>query len=95
MAEPKKRGGQPGNKNGQKNKIWSDAIRRELAGTRNQKKLNDLAKRLVDKALTEGDMQAFKEIGDRLEGKPAQMIEGTGEGGKIVIQLTGDDANTI
>ena len=69
MAE---RGGQPGNKNATKNKPWSDAINRALLANDGQK-LRALADKLIDKAL-EGDVQALKEIGDRVEGKPAQVL---------------------
>lgn len=76
-----KRGGQPGNNNGGKTKIWSDAIRRallrveadELGG---RKTLDKLADAIVSKAL-QGDVAALKEIGDRVEGKVAQPIGGT------------------
>jgi len=68
-------GGAPkGNNNGGKNKIWSDALRLELAGTRNAAKLRRLAKKLIEQA-EDGNMQAMKEIGDRLEGKPNQSID--------------------
>jgi hypothetical protein len=35
---------------------------------------------LIDKA-SAGDVQAIREIGDRLDGKPAQAVEHSGEGG--------------
>lgn len=38
-------------------------------------KLRAIADKLVDLAI-EGDMQAIKEIGDRLDGKPSQAIDG-------------------
>ena len=38
-------------------------------------KLRDVADMLVTKAL-EGDMQAIKEVADRLDGKPPQAIVG-------------------
>ncbi len=41
-------------------------------------KLRQIAERLVSKAI-EGDMQAIKEIGDRVDGKPMQQIEHSGE----------------
>jgi len=72
--------------------LWRDAIR--LAISRmdkgDQKALDRLALALIDKAL-EGDMQALKEVGDRLDGKPAQQItlEGTGEDGAIGMVVTG------
>lgn len=64
-------------------KVWSEAIRKQVYeyyetkdGSGNVKKiryLNVLAAQLV-RAAAKGDMQAMKEIGDRLDGKPAQAI---------------------
>jgi len=66
-----------GNTNATKNKAWTDALRRELEGNQNADKLKRMAQKLVSLAVEEGNMQAFKEIGDRLEGKPAQAIDAT------------------
>lgn len=86
-----KSGAQLNNNNAGKNKIWSDAIRRELSGKTNEKKLRKLAKKLIKDA-EEGNMQAMKEMGDRLEGKPAQSMEVSGpDGGAIPINFTKDD----
>lgn len=70
------RGGKP-------DKLWTAALRiavNEAAEDGNGKKLRAMADKVVQLAL-EGDMQAIKEIGDRLEGKPAQRTEIVGEGG--------------
>ena len=66
-----------GNQNAVKPKIWTDAIKRALARRADDdgRGLNKLADVLLDKAL-EGDLQALKELGDRLDGKPAQAIIG-------------------
>jgi ribosomal 50S subunit-associated protein YjgA (DUF615 family) len=68
-------------------KIWGDAIRRAVMreaeitdedGTRKKVQyIHVLAAQLVKEA-EKGDMQAIREIGDRLDGKPAQAIENTG-----------------
>ena len=71
-----KAGAPKGNTNGSKNKIWSDALKLELSGTRNEAKLRKLAKSLIEMA-EDGNMQAMKEIGDRLEGKAAQSVDVT------------------
>lgn len=77
-------GGAPvGNDNAKKAKIWSEALRKHI--TQNHD-LPKLAKALVNKAL-EGDVTAMKEIGDRLEGKVVQRVEGSGEGGEFTIKL--------
>lgn len=59
-------------------KHWRDAIRRAVAaddGTKKTKRLFVIAEKLVTMAEA-GDMAAIKEIGDRLDGKPAQAIIG-------------------
>lgn len=71
-------GGAPvGNQNAAKAKIWTDAIKRALARRAEDqgRDLNRLADTLLDKCL-EGDLAALKELGDRLEGKPAQALVG-------------------
>lgn len=65
-----------GNRNQSKTKPWADAIRRALARREKSGKgadLNRLAEALLDRA-GEGDLTALREIGDRLDGKPAQAI---------------------
>ena len=71
----RKRGAPKGNHNAKKAAVWSKAVRDEAykRGT-----LAKLAKALIAKGL-EGDMQALREIGDRLEGKVPQAIVGDGE----------------
>jgi hypothetical protein len=64
-------------------KIWANALRlavmRETEDENGVKTnyLNRIAQNMVKKA-NEGDVMAMKEIGDRLDGKPAQAIENTG-----------------
>lgn len=80
-------GGAPqGNTNNSKGKAWSDALRRALTGERNAEKLAKLADKLIEEAM-DGNMTAMKEIGDRLEGKPAQGIEGPGTDGEFVVKI--------
>jgi ribosomal protein L17 len=79
MAE---RGAPLGNKNGVKNKPWREAIDRALAQG-DGKKLRSIADKLIDLA-AEGDMAAIRELGDRLDGKPAQAITGA-DGGPLLI----------
>ena len=71
MAE---RGGQPGNKNATKNRLWEETLRRALLAE-DGKKLRSVAEMLIKRA-QEGDVQALKEIGDRIDGKPTQVIAG-------------------
>jgi hypothetical protein len=62
-------GAQPGNKNATKNRPWADALRKEL--TQNPDALARIAKKVVALA-EEGDQNAIREIGDRLDGRPQQ-----------------------
>ena len=86
MAAPKKAVGPKSDKE------WRDAIRMAVhevrgAGKSKVKALRMLANTLVDKAL-DGDVSALKEIGDRLDGKPAQSMAVTGEnGGPLVVEI--------
>lgn len=76
-------GAPKGNTNSSKNnRLWSDTIRRELVQG-DGKKMRAIAKKLVDMAIA-GDMAAIREIGDRIDGKAIQAIEGTGEDGAIL-----------
>ena len=69
-----------GNKNAVKGKTWADAIRKALIQyaddtVERKEALHKIALKIVEKALA-GDATAMKEIGDRLDGKPAQTIMG-------------------
>lgn len=80
MAE---RGGQPGNQNPAKGKLWQAAILRALeARSRIDRKeaLDTLAEKLLAKC-DEADLQALKELGDRVDGKPSQEMDVTHRGG--------------
>ena len=77
-------GSQIGSKNAARPRFWSEALQKELQGTRNAPKLRKLAKSLIKKA-QDGDMIAMKEIGDRIEGKTALPI--INEGAPFIIQV--------
>ena len=66
-------------------KTWRDAIRLAIArrDKGDVKAIGLLADALLDKAL-EGDMQALKEIGDRLDGKAIQATAITDSEGNDV-----------
>ena len=84
MAE---RGGQPGNNNAGVGRTIRDAINYELAAIGREIKGDDPAIKKGMRAIvqpivqqaTEGNIGAFKEIADRVDGKPAQAIEMAGE----------------
>ena len=85
--------GNPGGKSKTQGE-WRDAIRMALYETDKVdriKKIRKLARVLVQKA-EQGDVAALKEIGDRIDGKPAQSIEASGpNGGAIVINVLPTD----
>lgn len=64
-------GAPKGNTNAKNKGIWRDAIRRALA--KHKDALDACANQLVAAAMS-GDLQALKELGDRLDGKPAQSM---------------------
>ena len=67
-----KSGGQPGNTNGIKGKPWTAALRREIAKGKGDA-LDKIAKRVLTQAKA-GNIQAIREVSDRLDGKPVQGI---------------------
>ena len=73
--------GQSGNPGGRQKgeKIWRDALRRALARREEDdpQALEKLADTLVSMA-ADGDIQALRELADRLDGKPKQQTEITG-----------------
>lgn len=68
MAAPK------GNKNAAKGKEFRDALRRAMCAE-GRDALRKIATKLVD-AAEDGEAWAIREIADRLDGKPSQVIAG-------------------
>lgn len=67
------RGAPKGNNNPGKNKPWTDALKRALL--RNEgKDLEAIAQKVIEMA-KDGDIQAIREVGDRVEGKAVQSVE--------------------
>lgn len=67
-------GAPKGNKNSSiSNRLWAETIRRAVTQS-NPDRLRRIAEALLDKA-EEGDIQAIKELGDRLDGKAVQAVE--------------------
>ena len=71
------RGGQPGNTNATKNRVWSLAIEKALKLEYGRKatldNLIELAKELIT-LCKGGDLGSLKELGDRMEGKAHQSV---------------------
>ena len=84
MAE---RGGQIGNNNAGKNKLFADQLKRHLV--QNPHKLEKIIVQLVDDAMN-GNIAAAKEVMDRVDGKAVQSTEITGADGEPLmgIQVT-------
>jgi DNA-binding GntR family transcriptional regulator len=87
-----------GNQNAAKGRRWAAAIERALAkraGKRSlkdaQEALDELAEQFLD-AVSQGDISAFKELGDRLDGKAHQAVTHDGDVGLRVLRLDSDDA---
>lgn len=80
-----------GNQNAARGRVWRAAIERAL-DRRSQsradgiKEIDAVAEKLVEAAFG-GDIAALKELGDRLEGKPAQAI--VGEEGAPPVKMEG------
>lgn len=67
-----------GNTNAASAREWRQALQRAMARKAEgdyRKTLDDVAERVIDAALA-GEKDAWKEIGDRMDGKPAQAIVG-------------------
>ena len=67
-----------GNQNARKeNRLWAETIRRAVVQNDAQK-LRNIADKLVEMA-SAGDVSAMRELGDRLDGKPAQQLQLQGD----------------
>jgi hypothetical protein len=55
-------------------KPFADALRMEICAGNDPRHLRAIARKLIEMA-EGGDLQAIKEVGDRLDGRPAQAIE--------------------
>ena len=53
------------------------------------KKLREIARTHIEKAAA-GDMQAIKELADRLDGKPAQMLEHSGPDSEPITKIVNE-----
>jgi len=86
--ETNKVGAPEGNTNSNKdNRLWRNTINRAIAQGD-----PDRLRRIADKLLNmaeEGDLQAIKELGDRVDGKATQTVEA--KGNFIVTLNSGDE----
>ena len=82
-----------GNQNARKAKLWRDSIIRELdrrtaEGESQESAIDAMARKLIDLCI-EGDLEAIKELGNRLDGRPAQSVTVSGEEGAPPIAVKG------
>ena len=86
-----------GNQNAARAKRWRESIMRALARKSGSVDagLDAAADKLAALAIDDGDKWALEEIGNRLDGRPAQSVihEGDEEGGPIRLGLTVEYAN--
>src|SRR5215831_19109284 len=74
----------------QRDKPYREALRIELAAAgEDMKKLREIARTHIEKAAA-GDMQAIKELADRLDGKPAQMLEHSGPDSEPITKVVNE-----
>lgn len=76
-----------GNQNAVKAKRWQKALERALARLSNSDTdagLDKVADQVVSSAVG-GDVQAWKEIGDRMDGKATQALEHSGDSEKPIV----------
>lgn len=74
-------GAPAGNQNAAKGKKWAAAIERALCkkyGKELAEALDEMAMKFVN-AVEHGDIQAFKEFADRIDGKAAQSVTLAGD----------------
>jgi hypothetical protein len=78
-------GGNPGGKHGEK--IFRNALLASLKKTDGDaEKIQRVTDKLVANAIN-GDTTAIREIADRLDGKPAQAIDVTGDDRCIIVEI--------
>jgi len=78
-----------GNTNAAKAKRWQKALERALARRFGDvdEGLTEIAAMVVNAAADKGDRDAWREIGDRIDGKPAQTIQGDAENPLTINQI--------
>jgi hypothetical protein len=89
-TNPKGAGAPEGNQNSSLDKrLWAQTIRRAVVQSDGER-LRRIAEAMLTKA-EEGDMNAIKEMGDRLDGKVIQGIEAN-HTGNITLTISSVDA---
>jgi hypothetical protein len=86
-----KGGGQKGNQNAKKGRLFFDQLRKELV-QEDAIKLRMIARKLVE-AAQDGEPWAVKEIMDRVDGKAIQVTEMSGLDGGAIETVTSININ--
>ena|SRR5215831_2974087 len=74
----------------QRDKPYREALRMELAAAgEDLKKLREIAKVHIARCEA-GDMQAIKELADRLDGKPTQILEHSGPDSEPITKIVNE-----
>src|SRR4029453_16916658 len=74
----------------QRDKPYREALRMELAAAgEDMKKLREIARVHIARCEA-GDMQAIKELADRLDGRPAQIIEHSGPDSNPITKIVSE-----
>ena len=74
----------------QRDKPYREALRMELAAAgEDMKKLREIARVHIARCEA-GDMQAIKELADRLDGRPAQMLEHSGPDSEPITKVVNE-----
>lgn len=89
-------GGQPGNKNASKSRVFEQAFLRALKQRDIEhgdgETIRRIADKMIDLALA-GDVAAFKEARDTVDGKPAQQLQLAGhDGEKLTVVFESADS---
>jgi hypothetical protein len=72
-----------GDRGPQRDKLFAQALRMELAAAgENLKELRVVARALIDEAKA-GNIRAIQELGDRLDGRPVPMLEHSAPSGSL------------
>lgn len=98
-------GAPAGNQNAAKSRQWSAAIERAIERlgdpsidpdqpierSPKMKGIDQLATDFVKRLAETGEMDRFREFGDRIDGRPNQSVSGEGGGPLVIIQAASHD----
>ena len=83
---------QSGHRLNQREKLFFDALMLEMKEAPDLRGMRPIARKLLDLAVS-GDIQAIKEVGNRIDGMPVQQIDQTISQTRTVIRAPAPDAS--